>query len=124
LVTAKNKREFITTWNEHINQLGELAYSLPAARAKVFFDTHKELLQFVKEAADFTFVDCEFYRLTPKEHQCVEGDCYNGCTEATKLFGNCCMKCPKAMKCDAGCMKTEELKCSIVKREVKKSKCR
>jgi hypothetical protein len=65
-------------------------------------------------------VDCEFWRANPKQHQCVEGDCYNGNTKATEAFGNCCMRCPGAMNCDTGCMKTEELKGNIVEKEVQK----
>lgn len=122
-VAAENREQFIKSWEAHVNELGELAYSLPPNKVKEFFVLQKEILLFVKEAANHTFIDCEFFRLTPSTHQCIEGDCYKGDTKKTEAFGNCCMKCPKAMTCDAGCMKTEELKYSIVKREVKK-KCR
>lgn len=113
------KKEFVEAWESHINTLGELGYSLPPNRVKEFFALQKQIKLFVKEAAAHTFIDCEFFRLKPREHQCVEGNCYNGNTKKTEAFGNCCMKCPKGMKCLAGCAKTETLK-GCLEKEVKR----
>jgi len=123
MVAAKNRKEFISAWESLINQLGELAYSLPQSKVKEFFALQKQLKHFVKEAAEHTFVECEFFRLNPSKHQCVEGDCYSGNSIKTEAFGNCCMKCPKVMKCFNGCGETEKLK-GCLKEEVKKKKCR
>lgn len=118
MVAAKNKKEFIIVWGSHIDQLGELAYSLPAGRAKELFASLKEFKLFVKEAADHTFVDCVNFRLNPHSHQCTKGPCEKGDTKKTQAFGNCCMKCPKVMKCYEGCSKTEDLKGNIEEVEV------
>lgn len=58
-------------------------------------------------------VECEFFRTNPPSHQCVEGDCYKGNTKRTEAFGNCCMRCPKAMRCLESCNKADRLKFSI-----------
>lgn len=123
MVAAKTRKEFITAWESHIDGLSGLGQSLPSEKVKDFFNQLKELKSFVKEAANHTFVDCEFFRLNPLQHQCVEGDCYSGNSKKTEAFGNCCMKCPKVMKCLNGCGKTETLK-GCLKEEVKKKKCR
>jgi len=113
VVAAKNKKEFIIVWGSHIDQLGELAYSLPSSRTKELFASLKEFKLFVKEAADHTFVDCGQFRLNPRGYQCKKGPCEKGDTAKTRAFGNCCMKCPKVMKCYEGCSKTEDLKGNI-----------